>query len=531
MIGQRTDGGVPSRSPLTERAEAAQAVWAARDGAGRRPAGQVMTPAPVARFMAGLFPSPFPEQIRLLDPGAGAGMLFAAFVDRVLEQERLPRRLRVDAVESDPCFSDARRVVFNAVARHCQGRGVAFDPRDVTGDFLGAGVAAALGAAYPDPGGGEGHTPGDAAPLEVPRPGYTHCIVNPPYRKIRRDSPERKQLERLGLAASNAYAGFLAVASRLLEPGGSLVAIVPRSFANGPYFRPFRRMFLAEMRIVRAHLFRTRDRAFKEAGVLQENVIVHAQRGGPRARVVITSSVGPEFGEVSRISVPHAEIVSDCDPDLVIHLPLDEEDRRLCRAMSDAGVRLEDLGVRVSTGQVVEFRLKPALRAMPGPGTCPLIGPGHLDDGRVSWPDRGGRRPNAIAVSDSSRRYLVPRGWYVVVKRFTSPEEPRRIVAAVLDPSSVPGRFVGFENHLNVFHRNGAGLDPKLARGLAAYLNSRVVDRYFRVWSGHTQVNVADLVRLPYPDVGTLLALGRGQVSRHLASARRDPVDGLAGNR
>ncbi len=46
------------------------------------------------------------------------------------------------------------------------------------------------------------------------------------------------------------------------------------------------------------------------------------------------------------------------------------------------------------------------------------------------------------------------------------------------------------------------------AKGLAAYLNSTLVDAYFRQFSGHTQVNATDLRNLKYPDLATLKRIG-----------------------
>jgi len=57
---------------------------------------------------------------------------------------------------------------------------------------------------------------------------------------------------------------------------------------------------------------------------------------------------------------------------------------------------------------------------------------------------------------------------------------------------------------------DGAGVDPELGWGLCLWLNGTVVDRYFRTFSGHTQVNATDLRALRYPDETTL---------RHLAQA------------
>jgi adenine-specific DNA-methyltransferase len=72
----------------------------------------------------------------------------------------------------------------------------------------------------------------------------------------------------------------------------------------------------------------------------------------------------------------------------------------------------------------------------------------------------------------------------------------------------VDAEWLGFENHLNYFHANGRGLDRNLAVGLFAFLNSSVVDQYFRGFSGHTQVNATDLRKLTYPDRETLEAMG-----------------------
>ena len=103
---------------------------------------------------------------------------------------------------------------------------------------------------------------------------------------------------------------------------------------------------------------------------------------------------------------------------------------------------------------------------------------------------------------------MMPEGWYTVVKRFTSKEESRRIVASSWSPAEYPGP-VAFENHLNVFHANGRGLDKDLAKGLALWLNSSLIENFFRTFSGHTQVNATDLRSLRFPELAALRDLGR----------------------
>jgi len=177
--------------------------------------------------------------------------------------------------------------------------------------------------------------------------------------------------------------------------------------------------------------------------------------------------------------------------------------------MASLDASLSDLGLTVSTGRVVDFRAKELLRAQPGRNTVPLIYPCHLQDGFVEWPNGRTRKPNAIELGPRAEDLLVPEGHYVLTKRFSAKEERRRVVAAVYDPTRVAAARVAFENHLNYYHVRGSGLPVTVAKGLAAFLNSTLVDAYFRQFSGHTQVNAADLRSLRYPGWNSLVALGR----------------------
>src|SRR5205823_6358098 len=135
-----------------------------------------------------------------------------------------------------------------------------------------------------------------------------------------------------------------------------------------------------------------------------------------------------------------------------------------------------------------------------------LIYPAHLVSGALAWPIIS-RKPNAIRNTSASRPWLIPNGTYVFVKRFSSKEEKKRVVAVVYN-KGLPDKSIGIENHLNYYHKQGGSLDPELARGLAAYLNSTLVDQYFRQFNGHTQVNASDLRSLRYPSKSILRELG-----------------------
>jgi adenine-specific DNA-methyltransferase len=119
---------------------------------------------------------------------------------------------------------------------------------------------------------------------------FTHAIVNPPYLKINAHSKVRALLRTLGLETSNLYTGFMAATAQLLKLGGELVAISPRSFCNGVYFRDFRRMFLEMMAFKQIHLFESRQEAFSDDEVLQETIVIHAIKQKQKFENVVIST-------------------------------------------------------------------------------------------------------------------------------------------------------------------------------------------------------------------------------------------------
>ncbi len=469
--------------------------------------GQFLTPDPIASFMASLFASD-PVEVRLLDAGAGAGALTAALVRRVCGEKRRPRRISVTAFEVDSAILPALRRTLGQCAHECHARGIAFASEIREVDFIEAAVPLGRGDLF-----GSAQTP------------FNLTILNPPYRKISSESRTRRLLREAGIETSNLYTGFLALATRLLAPGGELVAICPRSFCNGPYFRPFREQFLNLMSLRRIHVFDSRSAAFERDAVLQENIIVYAVKSAEKpTSVMISRSAGEPGGATTERTCPYHQVVSPNDSESFIHLVTDEADEAVREKIKRFKTPLAQLGLDVSTGRVVDFRAKGFLAAGPGADTVPLIYPCHLRDGRIEWPKLGGRKPNAISDTAETRDLLVPGAIYVLVKRFTSKEERRRVVACVFDPERVRAERVGFENHLNYFHAGGLGLPMPLARGLAAYLNSTLVDAYFRQFNGHTQVNATDLRNLRYPNRGELEALGNRIGESPLRQAETDAL-------
>ncbi len=452
--------------------------------------GQFMTPPPTARLMASMFQAKG-DELTLLDAGAGVGSLLAAFISEISARSDKPRTIEVTAYEIDPTMIGYLRRTFDHCLTACQSNGIAAKLDLIEGDFIEEGISQLRQEMF------------------VPVNRFNCAILNPPYKKINSASGTRSSLREIGIETSNLYTAFLSVVLKLLEPGGELVAITPRSFCNGPYFKPFRKLLLETMALNRIHIFESRQSTFKDDDVLQENVIFYAIKGEvKRENVTITSSSGPDDQFVELRELPYENLVNPKDPEYFIHIVSDEIGASVAEQIGRLYWSLEAHDVEVSTGRVVDFRADEFLCPMSAPGTVPLIYPRNFENGFVVWPKLGSKKSENIADLPETRELLVPKGTYVVVKRFSAKEEARRVVAAVYDPNRIGADQVGFENHINYFHRRGAGLPPLLALGLTAFLNSTLVDLYFRQFSGHTQVNAADLRNLKYPSRSQLEALG-----------------------
>lgn len=452
--------------------------------------GQFLTPARTAAFMANLFPVTG-GTCRLLDAGAGIGSLSAAFLHRWRSGALPFDRVELDAFEIDATLHSALIEVLsrdkcNDLALNVRGN-----------DFIQVATDALAGGLF-------------AQTL----PKYTHIILNPPYKKMSNQSAHRMALRRVGIETVNLYSAFVALALALAAPGAHLVAIVPRSFCNGPYYRPFREYILERAAIRHLHLFGSRSQAFKDDAVLQENVIIHLEHGGTQGPVTISTSTDDTFADLASHRHAFERIVFGDDPERFIHIPTAPENHAV-KTSKAIRTSLAELGIEISTGPVVDFRLKEHLRAMPDDRTVPLLYPAHFSANGITWPITGTKKHNAIERNADTEKWLYPSGFYCVIRRFSSKEEAHRIVANVVDPSVFgDADALGFENHLNVFHVKKRGLPEALARGLALYLSTTTVDTAFRRFSGHTQVNATDLKLMKYPSREVLMRLGEWAMQR-----------------
>jgi hypothetical protein len=115
----------------------------------------------------------------------------------------------------------------------------------------------------------------------------------------------------------------------------------------------------------------------------------------------------------------------------VIHIATGSDANEIRDFIQSLPCRIEELEIEVSTGPVVDFRMKSSLSQHLEKKGRALLYPHTIKTGRVIPPlfdasgygdARVGKKPVAITVNDATRRWLIPASRFVLIKRFSSKE-------------------------------------------------------------------------------------------------------------
>jgi adenine-specific DNA-methyltransferase len=476
----------------------------------RKKKGQFFTPLEVCQFMASLFSPRATAKLRFLDPGAGIGSLTAAVCDRFLHLKPA-QHLEFHLFENDP---DVRPFLEKTI-KHCAEtlieHGHSMTYKIHVKDFILDEAATVFGPPS---------LFNDSSALGQ----FDGVITNPPYFKVGKASPYARVMEDVVHGQPNIYAFFLAASAQMLRPGGELVAITPRSFCNGLYFRGFRHWFFEKMSLDHIHLFESRTETFRD--VLQESLITASHRlGKPSADIRVSTSYGRNIHNAKSMTVPSAVVIDDSCGHANIRIPASLEDQAISDVAETWPLRFTDGGLRISTGPVVMFRATQfLLPQLNGVNSAPLISVFNVKRFRTDWPLFHKKHPAAFKVCTDSQRLLLPMQNYLLLRRFSAKEERRRLTASCLIASEFStAPFVALENHLNYVYHAERELTPDEVYGLAALFNSALLDRYFRTISGNTQVNATEIRSMKFPALSVIAAMGRKV--RGLASLDSDAVE------
>jgi adenine-specific DNA-methyltransferase len=434
---------------------------------------QYLTPIEIASFMAKITLRYFKpaDVVNILDPGAGTGILSCSLADEISKHGKTG--VNIDAYEIDTSILGELEQSYQALKSSNNVSYRIYEKNFITD--ISSDIAWGINKKY-----------------DV-------IIMNPPYKKINTNTIYKNSLHDIAIDTVNTYSAFIAIGIKMLVENGVLTAIVPRSFCNGLYFLPFRKLLYDNTSIKHLHIFESRKENFKEENVLQENIIIVLKKTSDKSgNVTITYSKEKKFNEFLEKNVLVDEVIDTNDKQYYISIP------NYNQKINDVPLKYthKELGFEISTGPVVDFRAKEKLQY--DKGDIPLLYAIHIRNRKINWPIVS-KKPNAILIDEHEKEKICfKRGYYILLKRFSSKEEKHRIQATLLTPDDLLSEYFTVENHLNIIHNNKCSLDKELAYSLVEYLNSDYCDNVFRMFSGHTQVNATDLRNMKYPDIETM---------------------------
>src|SRR6266704_1524601 len=465
----------------------------------RHNAGQFFTPPIVARYMTNVAGQLYNEA-RILDPGAGVGILACAICEAAMVYKLTS--LSIVAYESDPLLHALCSFTLNFARDLLHEHGIELTIELYHQDFIEAMAEEITQTSLWSSG------------LRPQQP-FDLAILNPPYFKVNQADIRARRVKDIAQGRTNMYTLFMSLAASSLRVGGCFVSITPRSFASGAYFRHFRQQFFGAISPELIHVFDSRRSAFEDANVLQENIILAGVRKAITSinspMVTISQSRGlKDLIHPLIQQIPHRLIIDDNQKDPILHLPTSDIDTHLLQVFRRWNNRLSTFGLEISTGPVVPFRASDMLTSTESvrqDKAIPLLWLQHVRRMHIEWPLEHFDKPQGL-IQPANPKLLVKNTTQIILRRFSAKEEPRRITAAVLSEGTFGTDLIALENHLNYLYRPGGTLSNEEAIGIAAFLNSTLIDRYFRITNGNTQVNATELRKLPLPPWERLTRIG-----------------------
>ena len=451
----------------------------------RKKYGQFFTNAATANFMASLFNIDLSQDhIDLLDAGAGTGILSAAFVQNVFDKGYIGH-IHITCYETDDLVLPLLEENMSIVSKLCNVTYTIKKNNYITSQSF-----------------------ENDNLFKEENKHYDYVIGNPPYLKIAKDAQEAKVMPSVCYGAPNLYFLFWAMGISNLKSEHELVYIIPRSWTSGAYFKRFRQYLFKYCIITDIHLFESRDKVFDGDSVLQETMIVKIKKTSIMpCSISITTSSTSDFSDVKRFMPDYSTVVTK---NQYVYLVTNEDDAAVLNKINDFPKTLPEINLKMQTGIIVDFRTRDVLRDKMEEGAYPLLYSQHIKGGRVVWP----LGKDGEVIKTSKTGYLQENSDFLLIKRFTSKEEERRLQCGIyLKQRYAEYKYISTQNKVNFIKCDS----PCITYGLYVLLNSTLYDSYYRILNGSTQVNSTEINQIPIPERDVIEVMGRELMHQELS--------------
>lgn len=451
----------------------------------RKKYGQFFTSSETATYMANLFDIPLESStLRLLDPGAGTGILICALIERLNTINQI-NRIEITCYENDENVLSLLEENLDYIKTN--------STIELTYEIIDKNYITSQETDYNNMIGA------NADPIK-----YDMVIGNPPYMKLPKDAPEAKAMPNICYGSPNSYFLFIAMSLFNLKDNAEMVYIVPRSWTSGAYFKQFREYLLTNGILSNVHLFVSRKDVFDKEDVLQETIIIKVKKTHKKIDTasITTTQSNKDFKNITTFKIPYDGLIDNN----YVYLPANENELKVVEYVHRWNKTLPDLGFKMKTGLTVDFRNRELLASEDSDDRVPLFFSQHIKNGVVSFPI--GKDNEYI---ETSYKGLIQKNKnYLFVKRFTSKEEHKRLQCGIYLNKNLPKYdVISTQNKINFIDGVSVKMSECIVYGLYVIFNSTLYDTYYRILNGSTQVNSTEINSIPVPDIDIIENMGR----------------------
>lgn len=450
--------------------------------------GQFFTPKDISEYMASLILIER-DNLKILDPGAGNGILACSVLQKILSYKYI-KNVHVDLYENDNSIISLLKESLDYMKDiYIQNN------KKLTYNIIEENFILYNSYKWKD----EKYC-GD----------YDIVISNPPYKKLRKDSLESKVMNDIIFGQPNIYFLFMAMSIKLLKDTGQFVFITPRSYFSGTYFINFRKWFISNVDIQKIVFFESRKDIFKSEKILQETTIINGvkcKKQNDYIEVVSLSNIKEH--EINESISLDKNIVFERKNNYNIKIPITKEQYEALKFVDMWEEDLNSAGFKVSTGKVVDYRNRELFidNINIRNNEVPLIWNINLKDGKFIWPLRYKNKYQLI-INDNKKN-LIENKNYILIRRTTSKESKKILQAVQYKKEMLKSEYIGIENHVNYLYKIDGEISETELIGLYIIFNSNIVDKYFRILCGSTQINATEINNMKFPSKFDILEIGK----------------------
>lgn len=325
---------------------------------------------------------------------------------------------------------------------------------------------------------------------------YDIIISNPPTELIEKGSEEAVSAGGVTQLKIGAPFLFARMALRHLEEGGQLVMILPTTYATASQLTSLRREMAEKLAVNKIHLFIGKQKNLKRATPLKKNFVISYKNAEKPEEVLISTST--DSGKNITLLPPLAyDFVVDSDNGMLT-LPKSVEDTKIVKYISDFPETLSSLGLKMSTGLIIDSKCEGLLFTEPIKGSVPLLRPATIQSGAINFPQPIKRQ----YIAPINPSLIQKNKNMIIIKRIPAKSDERFVNSAIYMASQLPAyRYISTHNKINFIDTKDKNSEmcARLAFGLFALLNSTIYDRYISIVSKSKQINSKEMRSLPLP--------------------------------